>query len=261
MIAEGDGVFYAGVDEAGLFVSRDGGVRWQPVPGLNDHETRSAWCPGAGGLCAHSVLFDSQNPQRVWCGISAVGVFRSDDGGETWQAKNVGVPVILEDEKHKEIGFCVHGLAQDPENADRIYRQDHQGMYRSSNGGDSWEKNEAGLVSGFGFPIAIDRPTRTLFAVPLESDECRLPVDGKFRVYRSRDEGDSWEPLSNGLPQKLAYMGVLRRALTTDHLDPGGVYVGTTSGTVHVSHDLGDSWQALPCTLPRILNVSVFTES
>lgn len=254
------GVDYAGVDEAGLFRSADGGETWEPVSALNDHHTRGSWFPGAGGLCAHSILADPTNDQRLWCGISAVGVFRTDDGGATWNEKNEGVPVIIEDKEHKGIGFCVHGLVPDPENPDRIYRQDHMGMYRSSNGGDSWEKIENGLPSRFGFPIAMGRETKTLYAFPLESDEYRIPTDGKFRVFRSRDEGESWEPLTNGLPQENAYQGVLRGAMDTDDLDPCGVYVGSTSGTVHFSNDGGDSWQTLPCTFPRILTVRVFRE-
>ncbi|MEM7165369.1 MAG: exo-alpha-sialidase [Planctomycetota bacterium] len=252
--------FYAGVDEAGLFRSVDGGETWQPVTALNDHRTREAWFPGAGGLCAHGLLVDPQNPQRIWCGISAVGVFRSDDGGDTWHAKNDGVQVIIEDEKHKDIGFCVHGLVADPDDANRIWRQDHTGMYRTYDGGEQWERIESGLSSRFGFPIAIDPKTLALFAVPLESDEYRSPVDGSLAVYRSTDHGDSWQRTQEGLPQQHFYAGVLRAALATDAQDPCGVYFGTTSGTVHVSANAGESWDTLPVTLPRVLSVSVFDE-
>ena len=256
----GPGRFYAGVDEAGLFASDDGGESWSPVEGLNEHATRSSWSPGAGGLCAHAVLVDPKNTDRVWCGISAVGVFRSDDGGATWHVRNEGVPQVIEDKKHKDIGCCVHGLVADPDDADTIYRREHVGMFRSRDGGDSWQRIENGLPSWFGFPVAIDRRTRTLFVHPMESDEYRMPVDGQFRMYRSLDGGDCWEPLTNGLPQHGAYMGVLRGALDVDHLDPCGVYVGTTAGTVYVSNDAGDSWTQLPCTLPRVLSVSVFND-
>ena len=251
---------YAGVDVAGLFASADDGESWEPVPGLNDHPTRESWFPGGGGLCAHVVLVDPRKPERIWCGISAVGVWRSDDGGVTWQAKNQGVRCVIEDEKIPEIGYCVHGLVQDPDDADVIYRQDHAGMYRSRNAGDTWEKIEDGLPSWFGFPIAIDRRTKTLFSVPMESDEYRMPVDGRFAVYCSRNGGDSWEPLTDGLPQERNYAGVLRGALAVDTLDPAGVAVGSTQGDVFVSADGGAAWQRLPCRLPRVLTVETYVE-
>jgi BNR/Asp-box repeat len=251
---------YAGVDEAGLFVSDDDGESWRPMSGLNDHPSRRNWFPGAGGLCAHAVLTHPQRPDQIWCGISAVGMFRSDDGGHTWQPKNEGVKCLSPDKDYPGIGYCVHGLVQDPGDPDTIFRQDHSGMYRTRDGGDSWERNEEGLPSWFGFPITIDERTRTLYSFPMESDEYRLPVNGKFRVYRSRTRGDSWEPVGKGLPD--AYYGsVLRGALTVDNLDPVGVYVGTTAGDVFVSADGGDSWQALDCRLPRVLSVAAYAEA
>jgi photosystem II stability/assembly factor-like uncharacterized protein len=245
---------YAGVSEAGLFRSRDDGDHWEPVSGLNDHETRSAWMPGFGGLCAHAILVDRANPNRLWCGISAVGVFRSDDGGKTWQPRNSGITSVIPDAP-AGIGYCVHGLASDAENADRIFRQDHMGMYRTTNGGDSWERIESGLPSGFGFPIRRDARTGTLFAFPEESPEYRMPPDRRFQLYRSRSNGDSWERAGSGPP---SYAGVLRGALAVDSLSPCGVYVGSTSGTVHISADAGDTWTVLPYTLPRVLCVEVF---
>jgi photosystem II stability/assembly factor-like uncharacterized protein len=249
---------YAGVDVAGLFSSDDDGETWQPVSGLNDHPSRRAWAPGAGGLAAHAVLVDPRNPSRLWCGISAVGVWRSDDGGATWTPRNEGVRCMLEDKEFPGIGYCVHGLAQDPDDPDTIYRQDHSGMYLTRDGGDRWEKNEKGLASWFGFPIAADARTGTLFSFPMESDEYRLPVEGKFRVYRSTDRGASWEPLTRGLPEHPTYAGVLRGAMSVDALDPAGVYIGSTSGEVYASNNLGESWQRLPCLLPRILSVDAF---
>jgi photosystem II stability/assembly factor-like uncharacterized protein len=252
---------WAGVDTAGLFSSDDDGETWKPVSALNDHPTRSSWFPGAGGLCAHSVLLDPRRPERVWCGISAVGVWRSDNGGASWQAKNSGVRNVSEDKDIPEIGYCVHGLAQDPDDPDRLYRQDHAGMYRSRDGGDTWEVNDAGLPSwGFGFPIAMNPHTKTLFSFPLESDEYRLPVDGQCRVYRSRDRGDSWEPTSRGLPPHY-YATVLRGAMAVDALDPAGIYIGSTSGDVFASVDDGESWQTLPCRLPRVLNLKAYVEA
>lgn len=256
-----ESALYAGVAEAGLFRSTDGGDTWAPVSGLNEHRTRGGWCPGAGGLCAHSILIDPGNPKRIWCGISAVGVFRSDDGGATWQAKNEGVPVILEDKDYADIGFCVHTITPDPSDADRIYRQDHRGMFRSSDGGDHWERIENGLASGYGFPLVIDRRTKALFAFPLESDEYRVPKDGRFRIFRSTDRGDSWHALADGLPQDNVYANVLRGAMDADHLSPGGVYAGTTSGDIYATRDGGDSWFALPGRFPRVHCVAAFTEA
>jgi len=250
----------AGVQDAGLFMSSDGGKRWEPVPGLNDHGTRSAWVPGAGGLCAHALLFDDEEPDRMWCGISAVGVFRTDDGGRTWTPKNEGVTMVLEDADHKDIGRCVHGLAQDPADPGRIYRQDHSGMYRTTDGADTWERNEEGLPAAFGFPIVVDRSSRTLFVAPQQSDEFRIPVENRLQVYRSKDGGDSWHSASRGLPPANTFGTVLRGAMSVDNLDPGGVYFGTTSGTVHTSADLGESWTNLPVSLPRIYHVSAWAE-
>lgn len=259
-LREHRGVIYAGVQDAGLFTSSDGGASWAPVTALNEHASREAWMPGAGGLCCHALLFDETNPERMWCGISAVGVFRTDDGGATWTPKNRGVPAALEDKHHKGIGTCVHGLAQDPDDPDRIFRQDHLGMFRSGDGAENWERNEEGLEVAFGFPIVIDRASRYVFAVPLESDQYRVPAGGALRVVRSTDGGDSWHSASAGLPATDAYGTVLRGAMAVDNLDPGGVYFGTTSGTLHATADLGESWTNLPAILPRILHVSAWVD-
>ncbi|MHC4134576.1 MAG: sialidase family protein [Planctomycetota bacterium] len=257
LLSAGDRV-YAGVDTAGLFYSEDDGASWHPVPALNDHATSRSWFPGAGGLCAHSVLVDPRNEARIWCGISAVGVWRSDDGGETWHAKNDGIRHVIEDKEFKEIGFCVHGLAADPDDADTIWRQDHTGMYVTRDGGDTWEPSGEGLASWFGFPVALDPGTRNLYAFPMESDEYRMPKDGAFRIYRSTDGGQSWHAPAEGLPATPTYAGVLRGAMAVD--GRGGVYVGSSAGTVYASTDGGDTWQPLPCTLPRVLSVEAYPD-
>ena len=256
-MAAGDAV-YAGVSEAGLFRSLDRGRSWQPLRGLNEHPTRPEWIPGAGGLGAHSILVSDDATPRIWAGISAAGVFRSDDGGETWAEKNDGV--------NGDAGFCVHGLAHDPANPDLIYRQDHRGYYLTRDGGESWTEIENGLpqaelsdgrVCVFGFAAAYDPRARTAYAIPLAGDNFRYPFDGKLRVYRTSDEGASWVPNASGLPDDC-YASVLRGAISLDRLDPCGVYFGTTSGTVHLSNDGGATWSELPQRLPRILSVTAF---
>lgn len=247
----------AGIDEAGLFRSRDGGTTWEPVEGLNEHPTRSVWQPGLGGLAAHRVVVDHADLSRIWVAISAVGVFRTDDGGATWHTKNSGIARVVDAEGSDDIGFCVHGIVQDPVDPDRLYRQDHAGVFRSHDGGDSWEGIEAGLPSVFGFPMVTDPGSGSLFVVPLESDENRLPVGGAFRVYRSTDGGDSWAVSGRGHPGAETYTAVLRGSMDVDGMRPGGIYLGTTSGKVHLSVDGGDEWTILPWTFPRILSVKV----
>lgn len=249
---------FAGVSEAGLFHATDPCGPWEQVRGLNDHVTRDAWQPGLGGLCAHVLLANPHNPRQLWCGVSAVGVFRSDDGGESWHPKNRGVTPAIEDKEHKDIGTCVHGLALSPRDAQTLYRQDHLGMFRSNDGAESWHENALGLPSNFGFAIKTDPNTGTLFCYPLESDHHRLPAGGKMRVYRSTDGGSSWHTAAQGLPQEDTYATVLRGAMDVDGLDPCGVYFGTTSGTVHASSNRGDSWQSMNYLFPRILCVEAF---
>ncbi|MEZ4501713.1 MAG: exo-alpha-sialidase [Dehalococcoidia bacterium] len=257
--AVGDTV-YAGVSEAGLFRSTDGGASWKPLKGLNEHPSREGWFPGAGGMGAHSILVEDGPTPRMWVGISAAGVFRSDDGGETWEAKNEGI--------NGDAGFCVHGLAHDPAHPDVIYRQDHRGYYISHDAGDSWEQIEHGLPqaelsdgrrSVFGFASAFDPKTHTAFAIPMSGDSFRFPIDGKLRVYRTTDEGASWQPNASGLPDGC-YANVLRGAISLDGLDPCGVYFGTSAGAVHISNDVGETWTTLPQTFPRVLCVAAFAD-
>ncbi len=257
-LAGGDGSLYAGVAEAGLFVSEDDAETWSPVPGLNDHATRPGWSPGLGGLMTHRILVDPADAGRMWCAISAVGVFRTDDHGATWELKNDGVEAADPDAEYPGIGFCVHSLAHDPSDARRIWRQDHRGVFRTTDGGDTWERIQKGLPneSGFGFPVVRHHASGALFIVPLESDEYRMPVDGNLAVYRSTDGGDSWHQ-SGAAHSEEAYAGVLRDAMDCDQLEPAGIYYGTSGGTVGYSADGGDSWDTLPVTFPRISSVRV----
>ncbi|MEM8932971.1 MAG: exo-alpha-sialidase [Acidobacteriota bacterium] len=249
-------VLYAGIADAGLFRSTDHGESWQGFDGLNQHATRSSWGPGAGGLCCHTVLLDPDNLDRLWVGISAVGAFRSDDGGATWQLKTDGLSIVSPSEEHAGVGSCVHRMVLDPEQPDHLFQQNHQGVYRSTDGGDRWQAIETGLPSRFGFPMVMHpRDGRTLYTVPLESDEYRMAIDGRLAVYRTRDAGDSWSACRDGLPEHC-YQGVLRGAMSVDTLDPCGVYLGTTGGEVYWSADEGDTWQAIPCRLPRIGSVT-----
>lgn len=245
---------WAGVAEAGLFRSSDQGVTWESVAGLNEHRTRGDWQPGFGGLCAHRVKVDGDTQ---WVAISAVGVFRSDDGGDTWEPKNDGVdPVGLPDDAPRpEVGYCVHCLAHDPADPWRIWRQDHSGVYRTDDGGDNWVRIEDGLPANFGFVIWRDPGTGRLFTIPLEADANRVPVDGALRVYRSDDAGDTWAPAGTGWSDSPQYTGVLRGAFDGD--GNGLFCFGTTGGKLWVTEDNGENWRELPAAFPRIDAVKV----
>ena len=245
---------FAGVDEAGLFVSRDAGETWSPVDALNRHPTRGHWFPGAGGLCLHTILIDRADARRMWVGISAVGVFRSVDGGASWEVRNTGLPPVVTDAPPSELGRCVHRMVLDPERPDTLYQQYHRGVFRSGDGADTWEAIENGLPGNFGFPMAVTAAGH-LFVIPLESDEVRMVRDGQLHVFRSSDRGRTWELLGNGLPAADCYVGVLRDAMDVDPLDPAGVYFGTTMGQVFASASNGNSWVQLPGQLPRVLSV------
>ena len=230
-------VLYAGTDDAGLFISRDHGATWTELTGISQHPTRSEWMGGAGGLCLHSILLDKDNPKRIWVGISAVGVLRSEDGGETFQAANTGMPIVIEGKEFKNIGSCVHSMVQDPARPNRIFQQNHQGVLRTADGGDHWERIETGLTSKFGFPMVMDpHDTNRLYIVPQEADEYRIFQDGQPTVYRTTNAGDSWDPLRKGLPENC-YSGVLRHAMAVDNHASAGVYFGTSGGQVFYSID------------------------
>jgi photosystem II stability/assembly factor-like uncharacterized protein len=240
---------WAGVAHAGLFASEDGGVSWSPIPGLNEHRTRGEWQPGFGGLCAHRVKIDGD---KQWVAISAVGVFRSDDGGVTWELKNDGVDAAGHPEgaERPEVGYCVHCLAHDARDPNRIWRQDHTGVYRTTDGGDTWERIENGLPSAFGFVMWRDHESGRLFTIPLEADTNRVPIDGKLRVYRSDDDGDSWVVSGSGWSDAPQFTGVLRGAFDGD--GRGAFAFGTSGGKVSLTRDNGESWRELPPAFPRI---------
>jgi len=253
-IAGAGGVLFAGVAEAGLFRSDTGGTSWSPVSGFNEHRTRSGWEPGFGGLAAHRILIDPTDHQRMWVGASAVGVFRTEDGGETWELFNDGVVPAAPSDDYPEIGFCVHCLVAHPDDPDLIWRQDHMGVFRTTNGGDSWERIQNGLPSRFGFPIERDPVTGRLFLVPLEADEFRSPVGGRFAVYASDDNGDAWHELEGSA--RPGWDLVLRDAMSVD--GDGGVYIGSSAGAVSWSTDSGDTWSTLPTSFPRVLSLHAF---
>jgi photosystem II stability/assembly factor-like uncharacterized protein len=247
---------YAGVDPGALFVSEDDGAEWREVQALTDHPTRDKWFPGGGGLMVHSMVFDPARPSRLTVGVSAAGVFRSDDNGQSWTPQNTGLLAEFLPEKYPEVGQCVHHMEMHPRAPEIIYQQNHCGVYRSDNGGDSWIDISEGLPSRFGFPFAVlPRDGDTIFVVPEEGAEARMTPQARFGIYRSRDRGRSWELLTRGLPQSDAFPQVLRMAMTADAHDAAGVYVGTQGGQVLASRDGGDSWETIFNWLPAVYSL------
>jgi hypothetical protein len=251
---------YAGVEDAALFRSTDGGKTWQELPGLRGHESGPKWQPGAGGMGLHTIVLDPKNPGRIHIAISAAGVFRSDDGGKTWAPKNKGLTSQYLPDPNVEVGFCVHRIAMHPSRPSTLFMQLHWHVCRSDDAGDTWRKVSGNLPSDFGFPIDVHaHDPETIYVVPILSDSLHYPPEGKLRVYRSRTGGGEWEALTNGLPQKDCYVNVLREAMAVDALDPCGVYFGTTGGQVYCSADSGDHWSPIVHDLPAVLSVEVQT--
>lgn len=251
---------YAGVEDAAIFRTTDGGKTWHELAGLRGHGTGPQWQPGAGGMGLHTIVQDPKNLGRIWGAISAAGVFRTDDGGKTWSPKNRGLTSQYLPEPAPEVGFCVHRIALHPARPSTLFMQLHWHVCRSDDAGDTWRKVSGNLPTDFGFPIAVHaHEPETVYVVPITSDSLHYPPEGKLRVYRSRVGGNEWEPLTKGLPQSDCYVNILRGAMSVDTLDKGGVYFGTTGGQVYCSPDGGDSWNAIVRDLPAVLSVEVQT--
>jgi len=251
---------YAGIEDAALFRSTDGGQTWRELPGLRDAKGH-LWQPGAGGMCLHTIVLDSQNPERIFVAISASGVFRSDDAGKTWRPMNRGLKSKYElPDPDAEVGHCVHRIAMHQSRPNVLFMQKHWDVMRSDDAGESWHEVSGNLPTDFGFPIDVHaHEPETIYVVPIKSDSEHYVSEGKLRVYRSRTGGNEWEALTNGLPQRDCYVNVLRDAMAVDSLDPCGIYFGTSGGQVYGSADAGDSWTPIVRDLPAVLSVEVQT--
>jgi photosystem II stability/assembly factor-like uncharacterized protein len=251
---------YAGVEDAAIFHSTDGGTTWHELAGLRGHGTGPQWSPGAGGMGLHSILLDPSNPDRIYIAISAAGAFRTDDGGRTWKPINRGLRSQYIPDPTAEVGHCVHRIAMHPERPNVLFMQKHWDVMRSDDAGDTWHEVSGNLPSDFGFPVEVHaHEPDTIYVVPIKSDSEHFPPEGKLRVYRSRTGGNEWQPLTAGLPQSDCYVNVLRDAMAVDRLDPCGIYFGTTGGQVYLSPDSGDHWNAIGRDLPAVLSVEVQT--
>jgi photosystem II stability/assembly factor-like uncharacterized protein len=251
---------YAGVEDAALFKSTDGGHNWSEVAGLRKHGSGPKWQPGAGGMCLHSIILDSANAQRMYIAISAAGAFRSDDGGGSWKPINKGLVSKYIPDPTAEVGHCVHRIAMHRSRPNTLFMQKHWDVMRTDDSGDQWTKISGNLPTDFGFVIDVHaHEPETVYVVPIKSDSEHFPLDGKLQVFRSKTGGNEWEPLTKGLPQKDCYVNVLRDAMAVDSLDQCGVYFGTTGGQVYASNDAGDTWNAIVRDLPAVVSVEVQT--
>ena len=251
---------YAGIEDAALFRSTDGGKTWKELPGLRGNDTGPSWQPGAGGMCLHTIILDPKNPQRIYIAISAAGAFRTDDGGKTWKPINRGLKSQYIPDPNAEVGHCVHHVAMHGSRPNVLFMQKHWDVMRSDDAGDNWHEVSGNLPTDFGFVIDVHaHEPETVYVVPIKSDSEHFPLEGKLRVYRSRTGGNEWEPLTKGLPQSDCYVNVLRDAMAVDSLDSCGVYFGTTGGQVYASRDAGNNWAPIVRDLPAVLSVEVQT--
>ena len=251
---------YAGVEDAALFRSTDGGKSWHELSGLRGHGTGPGWQPGAGGMCLHTIILDPKNPNRVFIAISAAGAFRTDDGGKTWKPINRGLYSQYIPDPRAEVGHCVHHVAMNPSRPGVLFMQKHWDIMRSDDAGENWREISGNVPTDFGFVIDVHaHEPETIYVVPIKSDGEHFVPDGRLRVYRSRTGGDEWEALTNGLPQSNCYVNVLRDAMAVDSLDSCGVYFGTTGGQVYCSADAGNTWNPIVRDLPAVLSVEVQT--
>lgn len=251
---------YAGVEDAAIFRTTDGGKSWHELAGLRGNGTGPNWVPGAGGMCLHTILLDPSNSNRMWVAISAAGVFRTDDGGKTWKPVNKGLRSDFMPEPEAEVGHCVHRIDAHPSRPDVLFMQKHWDIMRSDNAGESWYEVSGNLPCDFGFPIAVHaHEPETIYVIPIKSDSEHYVHDARLRVYRSRTGGNEWEALTKGLPQEHCYVNVLRDAMAVDRLEPCGIYFGTTGGQVYASADSGDTWEPIVRDLPAVLSVEVQT--
>jgi photosystem II stability/assembly factor-like uncharacterized protein len=251
---------YAGVEDAALFRSTDGGENWKELPGLRGHGTGPKWQPGAGGMCLHTIILDPSNPDRIFIAISAAGAFRTDDGGASWKPINRGLRSEYIPDPHAEVGHCVHHVAMHPSRPNVLFMQKHWDVMRSDDAGDNWKEVSGNLPTDFGFVIDVHaHEPETIYVVPIKSDSEHFVPDGKLRVFRSRSGGNEWEALTKGLPQSNCYVNVLRDSMAVDSLDKCGIYFGTSGGQVYASADAGDSWIPIVRDLPAVLSVEVQT--
>jgi photosystem II stability/assembly factor-like uncharacterized protein len=251
---------YAGVEDAALFRSNDGGQNWAELPGLRGHGSGPRWAPGAGGLCLHTILIDPTNHRRMFIAISAAGAFRTEDGGTTWTAINRGLKSQHIPDPDAEVGHCVHRIAMHRSRPNVLFMQKHWDVMRTDNGGDSWQEVSGNLPTDFGFVIDVHaHQPETIYVIPIKSDSEHFPLDGMLRVYRSKTGGNDWEALTKGLPQRDCYVNVLRDAMAVDSLDDCGVYFGTTGGQVYGSADGGDTWAPIVRDLPPVVSVEAQT--